>query len=265
MIGLGVNIDHVATVREARKTIEPDPIWAAVQAELGGADCITFHLRKDRRHINDRDARLLNQTVRCKLNMEMSMDEEIVQIALELKPAQATLVPEKREELTTEGGLDCVANFERLAEVTAQLVSAGISVSAFIDPIAEQIEASKKAGCEAIELHTGCYANAVLPPPESSSKTGDPKAIALELEKIAQGLDIGLEAGLMVHAGHGLTYLNVAPIAAMQDFTEFNIGHSIVARSIFSGLSEAVAEMKNAIREGEADAGNFDFDLERIE
>lgn len=253
MIGLGVNIDHVATVREARKTVEPDPVWAAVEAELGGADCITFHLRKDRRHINDRDARLLRQTVRCKLNMEMSMDEEIVRIALELKPAQATLVPEKREELTTEGGLDCVAHFERLGEVTGRLVEAGVVVSAFIDPIAEQIEAAKKAGCEAIELHTGCYANAVLPPlPDDSQATGNPDAIQRELKRITDGLGAGLKAGLIVHAGHGLTYLNVAPIAAMQDFDEFNIGHSIIARAVFVGLGNAVAEMKNAIREGEA-------------
>ncbi len=251
MIGLGVNIDHVATVRQARKTVEPDPVWAAVESELGGADCITFHLRKDRRHINDRDARLLRQTVRCKLNMEMSMDEEIVQIALDLCPAQVTLVPEKREELTTEGGLDCIANYDRLAEVTARLVAAGMTVSAFIDPVAEQIEAAKKAGCDAIELHTGCYANEVLPPDGSRS---DPEAIQRELKKIAHGLDCGLECGLEVHAGHGLTYLNVAPVAALADFGEFNIGHTIVARAMFVGMREAVAEMKDAIREGESNA-----------
>jgi len=255
VIGLGVNIDHVATVRQARGTVEPDPVWAAVQAELGGADCITFHLRKDRRHINDRDAELLGQTVRCKLNMEMSMDEEIVQIALKIRPAQATLVPEKRQELTTEGGLDCLANFDRLAEVTRRLAEAGVSVSAFIDPQAEQIQAAAKAGCEAIELHTGCYANAVLP---VGGGPADAQAVAGELEKIATGLDDGLQVGLVVHAGHGLTYLNIAPVAAMTGFCEFNIGHSIIARAMFTGLANAVAEMKNAIREGEANAGNFE-------
>ena len=251
MIGLGVNIDHVATVRQARGTVEPDPVWAAVEAELGGADCITFHLRKDRRHINDRDAKLLGQTVRCKLNMGMSMDEEIVQIALDLRPAQATLVPEKREELTTEGGLDCIGNYDRLAEVTKRLVAAGVTVSAFIDPVAEQIEAAKKAGCEAIELHTGCYANEVLPP---DGLRANPVAIQRELKKIEDGLETGLKCELEVHSGHGLTYLNVAPVAAMLDFGEFNIGHSIIARSVFIGLRDAVAEMKDAIREGEANA-----------
>ena len=154
MAGLGVNIDHVATIREARRTVEPDPVWAAVEAELGGADCITFHLRKDRRHINDRDAHLLKQTVRCKLNMEMSMDAEIVAIALDLKPGQATLVPESREEITTEGGLDTVTHAARLAEVTAALRDAGIEVSAFIDPVAAHIAAAAEARCDAIEIHT---------------------------------------------------------------------------------------------------------------
>jgi pyridoxine 5-phosphate synthase len=254
MIGLGVNIDHIATVRQARKTVEPDPVWAAVQAELGGADCITFHLRKDRRHINDRDAELLGKTVRGKVNMEMSMDEEIVQIALKIRPTQATLVPEKRQELTTEGGLDCVGNFDRLADVTRRLSDVGISVSAFIDPLAEQIQAAAKARCDAIELHTGCYANAVLPP---DGARVDERAVAEELAKIATGLNEGIKAGLVVHAGHGLTYLNVAPVAAMKGFCEFNIGHSIIARAMFTGLSNAVTEMRNAIRQGEADAGNL--------
>src|SRR5690554_4717843 len=162
MAGLGVNIDHVATIRQARRTVEPDPVWAATEAQLGGADCITFHLRKDRRHINDRDARLLRQTVTCKLNMEMSLDEEIVRIAEELACTQATLVPEGRQEVTTEGGLDTVKEFDRLAEATQRLHAKKILVSAFVDPNEEHIAAAAKAGCDAVELHTGTYANAWL-------------------------------------------------------------------------------------------------------
>lgn len=236
MAGLGVNIDHVATIRQARRTVEPDPVWAAVEAELGGAACITFHLRKDRRHINDRDARLLKQTVRCKLNMEMSLDEEIVQIALELKPDQATLVPENRQEVTTEGGLDVVAHARRVAEVTAALKKAGVLVSAFIDPVATQIRASAAAGCQAMEIHTGAYANA----------RGEAD-IEHHIAEIRRGLQEGLTEGLVVHGGHGLTYNNIGPIAAMAGFTEFNIGHSIVSRAVFTGLREAVAEMKRCI------------------
>ncbi|MCK5114304.1 MAG: pyridoxine 5'-phosphate synthase [Phycisphaerae bacterium] len=241
MAGLGVNIDHVATVRQARRTVEPDPIWAAVEAELAGADCITFHLRADRRHINDRDAMLLKQTVHGRLNMEMSMDEEIVKIAESLAPDQATLVPEKREEVTTEGGLDVVASAKRTAEVTERLRAVGTVVSAFIDPEKSQITAASDAGCQAIELHTGCYANAYLPP-----DGGKPSAdeIARTLEELQTGLAAGLNAGLIVHGGHGLTYNNVAPVAEMEGFSEFNIGHSIIARAVFVGLRDAVAEMK---------------------
>jgi pyridoxine 5-phosphate synthase len=235
MPGLGVNIDHVATIRQARRTVEPDPVWAAVQAELGGADCITFHLRKDRRHMNDRDARLLRQTVRCKLNMEMSLDEDIVAIALEIRPDQATLVPENRQEITTEGGLDVLAHARRVGEVTKTLRSAGVIVSAFIDPHRNQITASRDAGCEAIEIHTGRYANA----------TG--AGLAETIEEIRQGLEAGRSAGLIVHGGHGLTYNNIAPVAAMRGFTEFNIGHSIVSRAVLVGMSQAVAEMKRLI------------------
>jgi len=243
MAGLGVNIDHVATVRQARRTVEPDPVWAAVEAELGGADCITFHLRKDRRHIDDRDAEVLRRTVRCKLNMEMSMDEEIVSIACSLGPDQCTLVPEKRQEITTEGGLDVVAHAERTAEVTRRLRDAGAIVSAFIDPVGEQIAASKDAGCQAIELHTGTYANAVLKGygPAAEAET------AAALDELRAGLAAGRAAGLVVHAGHGLTYDNVAPVAATAGFAEFNIGHSIIARAVFVGLRQAVAEMKRLI------------------
>ncbi|NBB94169.1 MAG: pyridoxine 5'-phosphate synthase [Planctomycetes bacterium] len=244
MAGLGVNIDHVATIREARKTVEPDPVWAAVEAELGGADCITFHLRKDRRHINDRDARMLRQTVRGKLNMELSLDQEIVDVAVALCPHQATLVPENRQEVTTEGGLDCIAHGERLAEVTRQLLDCGIVVSAFIDPEPDQVAAASEAGCNAIEIHTGAYANACTPPDGSLPH---PRDIDDALQAIVTGLEAGLDADLVVHGGHGLTYHNIAPVAAMEGFCEFNIGHCIISRAVFVGLREAVAEMKDLV------------------
>jgi len=235
MPGLGVNIDHVATIRQARRAAEPDPVWAAAEAELAGADCITFHLRKDRRHINDRDARILRETVQSKLNMEMSLDAEIVQIALEIRPDQATLVPENREEITTEGGLDVPANAARLAEVTRQLNDAGILVSAFVDPLPRQLHAARDASCQAVELHTGSYANA------------RGAEVSAALADLRSALEAGLECGLIVHAGHGLTYGNVTPVAAMAGFAEFNIGHSIISRSVFTGIREAVAEMKRLI------------------
>jgi len=215
--------------------VEPDPVWAAVEAELGGADCITFHLRTDRRHINDRDARLLRQTVRCKLNMEMSMEEEIVEIALQLHPDQATLVPENRQEITTEGGLDVRAASSRVAEVAEALRSVGVVVSAFVDPAAEQVLAARDAGCQAVELHTGRYSNAT------------PAELPERVEEMRRSLQTGLDAGLIVHGGHGLTYGNIAPIAAMRGFTEFNIGHSIVSRAVFVGMRQAVAEMKRLL------------------
>ena len=243
MAGLGVNIDHVATVRQARRTVEPDPVLAAAEAELGGADCITFHLRKDRRHISDRDARLLRETVRVKLNMEMSLDEEIVAIAAGLVPDQATLVPENRQEVTTEGGLDVLACAERLAEVAAALAQAGAIVSAFVDPEPAQIRAAAEAGCDAVEIHTGAYANACLLGHDPEAQRQQAEA----LNEIAEGLSAGLEAGLVVHGGHGLTYRNILPVAALAGFTEFNIGHSIVSRAIFTGLREAVVEMKRLI------------------
>ena len=244
MAGLGVNIDHVATVRQARQTIEPDPVWAAVEAELAGADCITFHLRKDRRHVNDRDAALLKQTVRGKLNMEMSLDEEIVAIAEGLMPTQVTLVPENRQEVTTEGGLDVITHRQRIAEVTKRLDARGILVSAFVDPVPDQIAASKEVGCHAIELHTGAYANAATPPDGSNPLTTD---VQQQLHELFVGLDAGLKQGLIVHAGHGLTYQNVAPVAAMAGFDEFNIGHSLIAHAIFVGLRQAIAEMKQLL------------------
>lgn len=232
MAVLNVNIDHVATVRQARRTDEPDPVWAAAQCELAGANGITVHLRQDRRHINDRDVRLLKETVACKLNLEMSMAEPIVKIAEQLRPDQVTLVPEKRQELTTEGGLDCVAYKKRLAQVVKRMHRKGILVSAFITPDPEQIIASAQAGCDAVELHTGAYANA---------KT--PRAMKKRLAELEQGKNLAIENGLIVHAGHGLTYRNIGPVAAISDLCEFNIGHSIVSRALFVGMEEATAEM----------------------
>ncbi len=232
---LGVNIDHVATVRQARRTDEPDPVWAAVEAELGGADGITFHLREDRRHVNDRDARMLKETVAVKLNMEMSVAEEIVAIAAELRPDQCTLVPERREEVTTEGGLDVVRHRERVSDAVRRLRDAGILVSAFIEPIPEQIRASADLGCHAVELWTGRYAHTTTPAERVTT-----------LGELRRGIDIGRAAGLEVHGGHGLTYRNVAPIAALP-FAEFNIGHSIISRAVFIGLREAVREMKRLL------------------
>jgi pyridoxine 5-phosphate synthase len=241
MAQLGVNIDHVATVRQARQTFEPDPVWAASEAQLGGADGITFHLREDRRHINDRDARILRETVTTKLNMEMAIDKAVVDIAVKLKPDQCTLVPEKRQELTTEGGLDVARLHKRIAPVVRRLRARGIEVSAFIEPMADQIRASADVGCHAIELWTGEYAHA---------KPGRSRSAALG--RLADGIEVGLEAGLLVHGGHGLTYMNIQPIAALEGFTEFNIGHSIVARAMFVGIRQAVREMKLLITEARA-------------
>jgi pyridoxine 5-phosphate synthase len=240
MAGLGVNIDHVATVRQARQANEPDPVWAAVEAELGGADCITFHLREDRRHINDRDAEILKRTVATKLNMELSINAGIVRIATQLRPDQGTLVPERREELTTEGGLDVAKLRRRIKPVVKKLKDAGIVTSAFIEPDADQIEASAECGFEAIELWTAGYTDA---------NTARKKHAALHA--LADGVERGLQAGLVVHGGHGLTYRNVEPIAAIPGFTEFNIGHSIVARAVMVGMREAVRQMKALIDKAE--------------
>ncbi len=233
MARLGVNIDHVATVRQARQTVEPDPVWAAAEAQLGGADGITFHLREDRRHINDRDARLLKETVTVKLNMEMSIAREIVDIALKLRPDQCTLVPEKRQEVTTEGGLDVVRLRPQIEPVVAELRGKDIEVSAFIEPLADQVRASAEIGCHAVELWTGGYAHAE-----------GPKGKEAALKQLAAAIQVGQQAGLIVHAGHGLTYDNIGPVAALPGFAEFNIGHSIVSRAIFVGLREAVRQMK---------------------
>ncbi|MHC4064453.1 MAG: pyridoxine 5'-phosphate synthase [Planctomycetota bacterium] len=233
---LGVNIDHVATVRQARRTDEPDPAWAAVEAELGGADGITFHLREDRRHIGDRDARLLRQTVAVKLNMEMAIAAEIVELACQIRPDQSTLVPERREELTTEGGLNMIAQAAAIKEAVGRLTECGITVSAFIEPIPAQIRASADCGCKAVELWTGAYAHARNPSERSAA-----------LDDLRAGIEVGHAAGLEVHGGHGLTYRNIAPIAKMEGFCEFNIGHSIVSRAVFVGLREAVRQMKELL------------------
>lgn len=232
MAVLNVNIDHVATVRQARLTDEPDPVWAAVQCELAGANGITVHLRQDRRHICDRDVKLLKETVACKLNLEMSMAEEIVRIAEKIRPDQVTLVPEKRAELTTEGGLDCVGNKKRLAEVVKRMHKKGILVSTFITPEEEHIAASAQTGCDAVELHTGMYANAK-----------GSKAVRKTLKDLSVGRDIAIEKKLIVHAGHGLTYRNIGPVAGIEGLCEFNIGHSIVARAVLVGMKEATREM----------------------
>jgi pyridoxine 5-phosphate synthase len=224
-------------VRQARRADEPDPLWAAVEAELGGADGITFHLREDRRHINDRDAELLKQTVACKLNMELSSAAPIVRIALRLRPDQCTLVPERREELTTEGGLDVARLHARLKPVVRRLRDRGIECSAFIEPIAAQVEASAACGFQAIELWTGAYAHA---------RPGRSRERALRI--LRQALQVGQQCGLVVHAGHGLTYRNVEPLAAVAGFDEFNIGHSIVSRAVLVGMREAVREMKSLLR-----------------
>ena len=230
---LGVNIDHVATVRQARRTCEPDPVWAAALAEMGGADGITLHLREDRRHIADRDLRILRQTVTVKLNLEMACEPEIIEIACEVRPDQATLVPERREEITTEGGLDVRARRDRVAHAVERLREAGVSVSLFLDPDPRQIEEALRFTVDAIELHTGQYALAAPGAAQEKERTNVKEVGALVRQ-----------AGLTLHAGHGLTYRNVRPIAAIEGMHELNIGHSIVARALMVGFEEAVREMK---------------------
>jgi len=232
MTVLNVNIDHVATVRQARRANEPDPVWAAVECELAGANGITVHLREDRRHICDRDVLLLKETVACKLNLEMAMAEPIVKIAEQIRPDQVTLVPERRAELTTEGGLDCVKYKKRLAEVVRRMHKKGILVSAFIAPDKDHIAASAQAGCDAVELHTGRYANA-----------GTQNAIEKALTQLTVGKDFAVENNLIVHAGHGLTYRNIAGVAGIKNLCELNIGHSIIARAVFVGIRQATIEM----------------------
>jgi pyridoxine 5-phosphate synthase len=235
MAELGVNIDHVATVRQARRTYEPDPVWAAVLAELGGADGITIHLREDRRHIQDRDLRVLRETVTVKLNLELACDPGVLEIACAVKPEQATLVPERREEVTTEGGLDAVAQREQVARAIGRLRDAGMFVSLFLDPDPAQIHLAAELKADAVELHTGRYARAKGPHQQR------------ELESLRQAAARICELGMTLHAGHGLNYQNVRPVARIPDMRELNIGHSIIARAILVGMERAVREMKDLI------------------
>jgi pyridoxine 5-phosphate synthase len=230
---LGINIDHIATLRNARGTKYPDTVHAAEIAERAGADGITIHLREDRRHILDRDVRILRETLQTRMNLEMAVTDEMIDIALKTKPEFVCLVPEKREELTTEGGLDVKGQFEKIKAATEKLTAAGIKVSLFIDADREQIDASKAAGAPFIELHTGHYADA-----ETEEDQQD------ELKKIAAGASYAADIGITVNAGHGLTYHNVGPIAALPEIYELNIGHSIIGRAVFDGLHKAVADMK---------------------
>ncbi len=236
MTKLGVNVDHVATLRQARRTYEPDPVTAASLADLGGADIITIHLREDRRHIHERDLKLLRQTVFTKLNLEMSVADEIVELALVEQPAQVTFVPEKREEVTTEGGLDVVSQAKVLGPLIKRFREKNITVSLFIDPEARQIQASRDAGAEFVELHTGAFANA----------TTEAQQLDM-LEKLRSGAGLSRELGLRVNAGHGLTYKNVGPIVEEIGAEELHIGHSIISRAVFVGIKKAVEEMKELI------------------
>jgi pyridoxine 5-phosphate synthase len=239
MIRLGVNIDHVATVRQARRAAEPDPVAAAVLALLGGADGITIHLREDRRHIQDRDLRLLRQVVTQRLNLELAAVNAILDIACEVKPDEATLVPERREELTTEGGLDVVAHEKVVERAVEQLKKAGIHVSLFVDPDVRQIEAAHYLGAPAVEIQTARYSEA-RPPAEE------------ELALLTTAAAYAREKGLHVHMGHGLNYINVVPIVRIPGVEELNIGHSIVSRAVLVGMERAVREMKEAMRLGVA-------------
>ncbi len=237
MMKLGVNIDHVATIREARKTFEPDPVQAALLCEKAGADGIVCHLRKDRRHINDDDLNELKRSVTTRLNMEMSTDEEIVRIACRVKPRQTTLVPENRQEITTEGGLDVVRNFDRIKEVVERLLAEGIEVSLFIDPEKEQIEKTVLTGAKKLEFHTGRYA-------EAFNSRG---IYRKELENLEKMVKFGKSVGLSVSAGHGLNYLNTKPVASIAGIYELNIGHSIISKAVFKGITAAVKQMKELI------------------
>ncbi len=238
---LGVNIDHVATLRQARRTRYPDPVHAALVAEQAGADAITLHLREDRRHIQERDVALLREVLLTRMNLEMAVTEEMLAVAERHRPEDCCLVPERREELTTEGGLDVAGQRARIREACARLAEAGVRVSLFIDADPRQVEAAAEVGAPVIEIHTGHYAEA---------RTRE--ARARELARVAEAVRLGREAGLQVNAGHGLSYENVRPVAALPDIAELNIGHAIVARAVFSGLAEAVREMKRLMREARA-------------
>lgn len=238
MARLGVNVDHVATIRQARGTTEPDPVTAAALAELAGADGITVHLREDRRHIQDRDVEILRQTVQSALNLEMAATDEMVEIACRLRPDCVTLVPEKRQELTTEGGLDVIGHSQHLKEVIARLQQNGIVVSLFVDPDLKQIDEAFQVGSDTVEIHTGTYCDA----PTRGAQLA-------ELAKIEQAIHAAKKAGMGVNAGHGLNYRNIQDVVALGVIEEFNIGHSIISRAVLVGLDQAVREMRALIAE----------------
>ena len=240
MATLGVNIDHVATIREARRTIEPDPVWAAAAAELGGADAITIHLREDRRHIQDRDLEVLRKTVQVKLNLELAMNPLMVDVACRAVPDQVTLVPENREEVTTEGGLDVVCDQDRLGDFIAPLAQAGCRVSLFVAADEGQLQASAQVGAAVVELHTGAYCD--------FHAEGNHQAAKEELARITRCAQFAADLGLEVHAGHGLSYETVAPIAALPEVAELNIGHFLIGESVFLGLGPAIAEMRRLMQ-----------------
>jgi pyridoxine 5-phosphate synthase len=245
MIELGVNIDHVATLRQARRTYEPDPVWGAVEAHLGGADGITVHLREDRRHIQDADVRRLRDLTQIKLNLEMAATDEMVGIACALKPEMAMLVPEGRHEVTTEGGLDVLAQEARLKDVVARLAGAGIVTSVFIDAELPQVEAAARIGASVCEIHTGPYAHAF----HARGRDAEAPAVVAELDKIRQAGHAIRQLGMRFNAGHALNYYNVQPLARLHGLRELHIGHAIVSRAVFVGLREAVREMKQLMRE----------------
>jgi pyridoxine 5-phosphate synthase len=245
VIELGVNIDHVATLRQARRTYEPDPVWAAVEAHLGGADGITVHLREDRRHIQDDDVRRLRDLTHIKLNLEMAATDEMVAIACALKPEMAMLVPEGREEITTEGGLDIVGREARLQAAVARLAAAGIMTSVFIDAELPQVEAAARIGARVCEVHTGPYAHAFY----ARGRDAQSPAVRAELEKIRAAGEAIRGLGMRFNAGHALNYFNVQPVAGLPGVRELHIGHAIVSRAVFVGMREAVREMKRLMRE----------------
>lgn len=248
MVQLGVNIDHVATVRQARRTYEPDPVWAAVEAQLGGADGITVHLREDRRHIQDHDVTRLSELVHIKLNLEMAATTEMVEIACRIRPQMAMLVPEGRAEITTEGGLDVLSDRTRLAEVVRRLEDSGIMSSVFIDAEPDQIRAAAEIGARVCEVHTGPYAAAF----HEKGRGGDTPAVRAELERVAEAGALIRSLGMGFNAGHALNYANVGGIAALPGVSELHIGHSIVSRALFLGMRDAVAEMKRLISDAAA-------------
>lgn len=245
MIELGVNIDHVATLRQARRGVDPDPIWAAVEAHLGGADGITVHLREDRRHIQDEDVRRLRTHTQIKLNFEMAATKKMVAIACAVKPEMAMLVPEGRQEITTEGGLDLIANRKPLAVAIETLRKSGITVSAFVDADLKQIKMAADLGIQVCEIHTGPYA-AVF---DSQGRDAQAPAVIKEINKIAKAGEKIMALGMRFNAGHALNYFNVQPIAALSGVRELHIGHAIVSRAVFTGIREAVREMKRLMRE----------------